>query len=80
MKYDIDVAFIEQRDTKIIGPSINFNSRKILWVHIGIIKCSLEKPRILIYYGSTDINNKIYYGYKRKDSRIKVIHINNMGK
>ena len=35
-KYDIEIAFIEGRATKIIGASTNPNSRKIAWVHIDL--------------------------------------------
>ena len=35
-KYDIEIAFIEGRATKIIGASNNPNSRKIAWVHIDL--------------------------------------------
>lgn len=35
-KYDIEIAFIEGRATKIIGASTNQNSRKIAWVHIDL--------------------------------------------
>lgn len=35
-KYDIEIAFIEGRATKIIGASSNPNSRKIAWVHIDL--------------------------------------------
>ena len=34
--YDIEIAFIEGRATKIIGASTNPNSRKIAWVHIDL--------------------------------------------
>ena len=35
-KYDIEIAFIEGRATKIIGASTNPNSKKIAWVHIDL--------------------------------------------
>ena len=35
-KYDIEIAFIEGRATKIIGASTNPDSRKIAWVHIDL--------------------------------------------
>ena len=35
-KYDIEIAFIEGRATKIIGASTNKDSRKIAWVHIDL--------------------------------------------
>ena len=35
-EYDIEIAFIEGRATKIIGASNNPNSRKIAWVHIDL--------------------------------------------
>ena len=35
-KYDVEIAFIEGRATKIIGASNNPNSRKIAWVHIDL--------------------------------------------
>ncbi|WP_133014334.1 glycosyltransferase [Clostridium cuniculi] len=35
-KYDIEIAFIEGRATKIIGASTNSNSKKIAWVHIDL--------------------------------------------
>lgn len=35
-KYDIEIAFIEGRATKIIGQSTNPNSKKIAWVHIDL--------------------------------------------
>lgn len=35
-KYDVEIAFIEGRATKIIGASSNPNSRKIAWVHIDL--------------------------------------------
>ena len=34
-KYDIEIAFLEGRATKIIGASTNKHSRKIAWIHIG---------------------------------------------
>lgn len=35
-KYDIEIAFLEGRATKIIGASTNKHSRKIAWVHIDL--------------------------------------------
>ena len=35
-KYDIEIAFIEGRATKIIGASSNPNSKKIAWVHVDL--------------------------------------------
>lgn len=35
-KYDIEIAFVEGRATKIIGASTNPNSKKIAWVHIDL--------------------------------------------
>lgn len=35
-KYDIEIAFIEGRATKIIGASSNLNSKKIAWVHVDL--------------------------------------------
>lgn len=35
-RYDIEIAFIEGRATKIIGASTNPNSKKIAWVHIDL--------------------------------------------
>lgn len=35
-KYDIEIAFLEGRATKIIGASTNKQSRKIAWVHIDL--------------------------------------------
>lgn len=35
-KYDIEIAFIEGRATKIIGASTNEDSRKLAWVHIDL--------------------------------------------
>ena len=35
-KYDIEIAFIEGRATKIIGSSTNKDSKKIAWVHIDL--------------------------------------------
>lgn len=35
-KYDIEIAFVEGRATKIIGASTNKNSKKIAWVHIDL--------------------------------------------
>lgn len=35
-KYDIEIAFIEGRATKIIGASTNKKSRKLAWVHIDL--------------------------------------------
>lgn len=35
-KYDIEIAFIEGRATKIIGASNNPNSKKIAWVHTDL--------------------------------------------
>lgn len=35
-KYDIEIAFLEGRATKIIGASTNKKSRKIAWVHIDL--------------------------------------------
>lgn len=37
-KYDIEIAFIEGRATKIIGASTNPNSKKIAWVHVDLSK------------------------------------------
>ena len=35
-KYDIEIAFLEGRATKIIGASTNKESRKLAWVHIDL--------------------------------------------
>ena len=35
-RYDIEIAFIEGRATKIIGASTNKESKKIAWVHIDL--------------------------------------------
>lgn len=35
-KYDIEIAFIEGRATKIIGASTNKYSKKIAWIHIDL--------------------------------------------
>ena len=35
-KYDIEIAFIEGRATKIFGASTNKKSRKLAWVHIDL--------------------------------------------
>ncbi|MDO4924982.1 MAG: glycosyltransferase [Turicibacter sp.] len=35
-KYDIEIAFLEGRATKIIGASTNKDSRKLAWVHIDL--------------------------------------------
>nr|WP_244969092.1 glycosyltransferase [Turicibacter bilis] len=35
-KYDIEIAFLEGRATKIIGSSANKDSRKLAWVHIDL--------------------------------------------
>lgn len=35
-KYDIEIAFVEGRATKIVGASTNPNSKKIAWVHIDL--------------------------------------------
>ena len=35
-KYDIEIAFVEGRATKIIGASTNPNSKKLAWVHIDL--------------------------------------------
>lgn len=75
-KYDIEIAFIEGRATKIIGASTNPNSRKIAWVHIDlsqghwtsmVFNKSLEKEKVC-YKRFNDIifvSNSAKDGFKK---------------
>ena len=61
-KYDIEIAFIEGRATKIIGASNNPNSRKIAWVHndISLVFGNNFKAKI-----KRQVDRKIYSKYDK---------------
>lgn len=56
-KYDIEIAFIEGRATKIIGASTNPNSRKIAWVHIDLAQGHWTSK---VFRESTELEKNYY--------------------
>lgn len=56
-KYDIEIAFVEGRATKIIGASTNPNSKKIAWVHIDLAQGHWTSK---VFRESTELE-KTYY-------------------
>lgn len=75
-KYDIEIAFIEGRATKIIGASSNPNSKKIAWVHVDlynghwtnkVFKNSilLEKDYYKKFNDIVCVSNSVKEGFKK---------------
>lgn len=53
-KYDIEIAFVEGFDTKLVAASPNKKSKKYAWVHIDMI----TNPHADIHYKSIDDEKK----------------------
>ena len=56
-KYDIEIAFIEGRATKIIGASTNPNSKKIAWIHTDLLNGHWTS---MVFKESTELEKKCY--------------------
>lgn len=56
-KYDIEIAFIEGRATKIIGASTNPNSKKIAWIHTDLLNGHWTS---MVFNESTEIEKRCY--------------------
>lgn len=55
-EYDIEVAFVEGRSTKVISGSKNSKSKKIAWLHIDLINNHWTKP----YFRGLNDERKCY--------------------
>lgn len=59
-KYDIEIAFIEGRATKIIGASTNKESKKIAWVHVDL---SVGHWTDKVFKFNTEIERQYYKNF-----------------
>lgn len=81
-KYDIEIAFVEGFDTKLVAASHNKKSKKYAWVHCDLI----ANPHTNIHYKSIDDEREVYTKFDKifavsndvKKSFIKKFKINNI--
>lgn len=58
-KYDIEIAFVEGFDTKLVAASNNKNSKKYAWIHIDMI----DRPYADKYFKNLDEHKQCYSIY-----------------
>lgn len=60
-KYDVEIAFVEGFDTKLVSSSNNENSKKYAWVHIDMI----ERPYADGYYKKIEDQRNAYSCFQK---------------